>query len=142
MTRRSEATKSFIVGYVELRQHNLFIICAKTLKSKFSGVCWSLPKLAQGTRELLDKHTGIYLLSLCLDVVQVVCSHNAITARIQKEVIETASYTMENVHLNDKECAFDTEEGDFYVRTISPLTSCGTHFEVCLLMQLKSAIAT
>jgi len=65
-----------------------------------------------------------------LDVVQVVCSHNSITARIQKEIVEHAEYNMEDLHLNDKECAFEEEDGDFFIRTIAPLTACGTHFEV------------
>ena len=61
-----------------------------------------------------------------------VCSHNSITARIQREIVEHAEYKMEDLHLNDKNCSFDEEDGDFFVRTISPLTACGTHFEVSL----------
>ena len=54
-------------------------------------------------------------------------------ARIQKEVVKMAEYKMEDVHLNDRDCSFNAEDGEFYVREISPLTSCGTHFEVKIL---------
>ena len=64
------------------------------------------------------------------DVVQVDCAQNSITARIQKQVVQTANYEMEDVHLNDRSCAFDFEDEEFYMKTFSPLTSCGTHFEV------------
>nr|XP_002128898.1 uromodulin-like [Ciona intestinalis]XP_009859756.1 uromodulin-like [Ciona intestinalis] len=65
--------------------------------------------------------------AIAQDVVQVVCSQASITAKIQKEVVTSAGYTKEDVHLNDRQCPFDSEEELFFVKVISPLSSCGTH---------------
>ncbi|XP_076821306.1 uromodulin-like [Clavelina lepadiformis] len=62
------------------------------------------------------------------DAVQVMCGQNAITAKIQKEIVETAGFEMSDVHMNDRSCEFTDEDNDFFLRTISPLSSCGTHF--------------
>ena len=58
------------------------------------------------------------------------CGQNAITAKIQKEIVETAGFEMSDVHMNDRSCEFTDEDNDFFLRTISPLSSCGTHFIV------------
>lgn len=64
------------------------------------------------------------------DVVEVDCGQDAITAKIQKEVVTSSGYEQSDIHLNDKSCSFDGEEGEFYVSVISPLTSCETFFTV------------
>jgi len=64
------------------------------------------------------------------DVVEVECGQDAITAKIQKEVVESSGYNQGDIHLNDKSCSFDGEEGEFYVSVISPLTSCETFYTV------------
>lgn len=64
------------------------------------------------------------------DVVEVECGQDAITAKIQKEVVTSSGYEQEDIHLNDKSCSFDGEDGEFFVSVISPLTSCETFFTV------------
>lgn len=64
------------------------------------------------------------------DVVEVECGQDAITAKIQKEVVTSAGYEQGDIHLNDKSCAFDGEDGEFFVSVISPLTSCETSYTV------------
>uniref|UniRef100_H2YAS9 ZP domain-containing protein n=1 Tax=Ciona savignyi TaxID=51511 RepID=H2YAS9_CIOSA len=65
--------------------------------------------------------------AIAQDVVQVFCSQSSITAKIQKEVVTSAGFTMSDVHLNDRSCPFDQEEDTFFMKVISPLSSCGTH---------------
>ena len=50
-------------------------------------------------------------------------------AKIQKQLVASANHRQETLHLNDRSCVFDDEEGEFYVKVISPLTSCGTHYK-------------
>merc|ERR1739838_412021 len=64
------------------------------------------------------------------DVVEIECGQDAITAKIQKEVVTSAGYLKEDIHLNDKGCAFNGEDGEFFVSVIPPLTSCDTFFTV------------
>merc|ERR1739838_373238 len=52
------------------------------------------------------------------------------TAKIQKEVVTSAGYLKEDIHLNDKGCTFNGEDGEFFVSVITPLTSCDTFFTV------------
>jgi len=52
------------------------------------------------------------------------------TARIQKVLVENADYTMEDVHLNDDTCVFTVDDGEFFEREITPITSCGTTYTV------------
>ena len=67
---------------------------------------------------------------ILLDVVQVICTETSMTARIQKELVENAEYSMEDLHLNDDTCTFDVDDGEFFEREISPITSCGTSYTV------------
>jgi len=64
------------------------------------------------------------------DVVEVECGQDAITAKIQKEVVTSSGYEKEDIHLNDNSCLFDGEDGEFFVSVISPLTACETYFTV------------
>jgi len=64
------------------------------------------------------------------DVVEVECGQDSITAKIQKEVVTSSGYEQADIHLNDKSCQFDGEEGEFFVSVIAPLTSCETFFTV------------
>lgn len=59
-----------------------------------------------------------------------ICSENSITTKIQKQVVTIAGYTMNDIHLNDQSCVFDEEDDEFYIKRISPLSACKTHYEV------------
>jgi len=64
------------------------------------------------------------------EIVEVECGQNAITAKIQKEVVLNAGYVNEDVHLNDESCKFDDAPGEFYQAIIAPLTACNTLYTV------------
>lgn len=70
------------------------------------------------------------LVKFFVDVVEVECGQDAITAKIQKEVVTSSGYEKEDIHLNDNSCLFDGEDGEFFVSVISPLTACETYFTV------------
>ena len=52
------------------------------------------------------------------------------TARIQKDVVVNAGYSLDDLHLNDDTCVFTVDDGEFFEREISPLSSCGTDITV------------
>nr|CAB3266893.1 alpha-tectorin-like [Phallusia mammillata] len=68
--------------------------------------------------------------TLAQDLVQVVCAQDSITAKIKKQVVQTAGYTIDDIHLNGNDCVFDQEDEEFYIKVISPLGACQTHQKV------------
>jgi len=64
--------------------------------------------------------------------VQVSCDPDVMEIRITKALVDTSGFTGSDVHLKDTECTFDesTEDDQYYMYRISPLTSCGTELKL------------